>query len=149
MNNDSSQGIPIQRRSVEKVIYPPRSSVHIEDRDWNRWTRMISNISHRETIHRDLAFTCFGIAIPGLIGGLVSILPDSQIPIWTSAVYFSTFFVFLLVGVIAYRYDVSLVRMTRVDANELLIDMEEVYDQSARSEEVTVTSRSNQATSIG
>lgn len=128
------------RKSTEYLYYPPRVSIRIEIGDWKRWIRNIKSIPERELLYRDIAFACFGVAVPSLINGFVSLPNVSQFPYWVSIVHFAIFTVALVIGIVSLTFDQKIKNSSVLSINSILLDMNEVHERSVRSEEKTYLS---------
>jgi hypothetical protein len=119
----------------EVIVRPPRMAARIEDGDWKRWIRLISKIPERESIYRNVAFACFGVAIPSLLSSIVALPPVSGLPGFISTLYFGVGIVALGSGLLCLSFDKKLGRVSGQRVEEVLQDMKEVRERSVRSEE--------------
>lgn len=140
------QSIERIRKAREKWYYPVQRTKKIAEGDWQRWIRAISNIPSREALFLDVALFFFGLAIPSLVSAIVTVLGVTQQPVWDSIV----FLIFLVVGVVTLVagfvcliFDRRMKRIASSSVEVVLQDMKEVYERSARSEEMAVSDRSS------
>jgi hypothetical protein len=97
--------IQVRRTADEFIYYPPKTTTRIDEGDWNRWIYSIREIPKRDTIIRDIAFACFGVALPSFISGFVSLPEVSQLPNWVSIAYFALFTTTFIIGIVCMIFD--------------------------------------------
>ena len=140
MSSDTSPNAQVQltREATEYVYYPTRRSIRIENGDWDRWIRTISNIPKREAIFRDIALASFGICIPSLTSAIVTMPRFSQLPSGISIIYLVIGVTTLVAGIICFVFDQKMEKIASANVETVLQDMKEVRERSVRSEETTM-----------
>lgn len=133
MSNDTGPPTRIERTREAKdyYYYPVRGFTEIEDGDWNRWIRCISNIPKRRPIYREVAFVGFALAGESLITSLVT-RPQGGV----SVLYFVAGVIALVVAGLCFRFDRQIEEMVSSTVESVLQDMNEVRERSPRREEV-------------
>jgi hypothetical protein len=143
MSSDTSRDTPAVKLTTEKEKtwwLPPRRSVEIDDKDWQRWRRTIGEISKRgaRVPYREVAFASFGISIPSLLSALASVPGIAQLPGWLSVTYLVVGVGTLVSGIFCLVSDRDMKKRDSSSIEALLQDMDEVYERAARAEETTV-----------
>ena len=103
-NTQAPEPIAVNKPTKEYMSYPPRIAFRIEDTDWNRWMRHLSNIPKHDTLFRDISFLAFGVCIPSLLSGVVILFETPAIPEWVAILNFSVFTLTLIIGILVSIY---------------------------------------------
>jgi len=139
MRDDTPPNVRIEytREAREYYYYPVRRSTRIEDGDWSRWIRCISNVPKRKPMYREIAFASFGISLPSLVSTFVTMPRVAQLPGWVSTTYLVTGLVTLAIGVVCLVFDRQMEEISSNTVESILLDMKEVHERSVRAEEMT------------